>query len=888
MKSIKTFAFCIFWLCLSAMANALTYRCDFTEGGIHYKITSDSTVAVTYESVRETYDEDYYTCGYSGDIIIPSSVIHDGVEYAVTSIGRYAFYPDDYESLVTSVTLPNSIVSIDGAAFSYCNKLTSLVIPESVRTISASAFQYCSALQDIKLPEGLDFAGSNPFYGCTSLPVIDGLRYADTYLVQAVDKTLSTYNIRPGTSCIISSAFSGCSFLKYIVIPNSVTKLGNYTFTGCTALSDISLSKSLMSIGTGAFQRCEMLQTIHLPEGLKEVGGSAFYDCKGLTNISFPSAVTKIEGSTFCGCSALVSVDLPMDLTYIGSYAFAGCSSLASIVIPDKTKEVREGAFNLCTSLESLVIGDSVMYLYNSAFNGCSELKTVTMGASLRETSTAFSRCGKITELIYPEGCETTIDTGIISLTSVSLPSTLKTIGYRSFCNCTQLTEVNIPSTVTSIEEQAFIGCSRITSFDLPQTLTFIGKSAFNGCNSLTSLSIPNSVTTIESGAFSGCRGLTDISLPCGLTSIEEQLFYRCENLESLVLPDSVKSIGWLAFNECKKLVSINIPNTVTKIGKQAFYSCYALQSITIPAGVTFIGEQAFSGCSNLKSVTNMSKIPQDIAYSTFSTYGTLHVIMGCKDVYKGTAVWNMFNIVDDVDDPGQVTYDFADGRECNITKTHQVESLTYTRTFATSDWEALYLPLSLSYTDWADCLEVADINNIHQYDTDGDGKMDDTELEITIVRSGALEPNTPYLVRAKEAGEYSINVSDATLYCTESTGFSMTNRRNVYDFRGSYSQPVLNNVYTMNEGQLVLSPSAIIQPQRWYLTITPRGTALPESPSRIRIRTTDDYVDGIAEFGDGSKNTCNPVIFDLQGRRVLTGQTKSGMYIVNGRKVVK
>ena len=221
-------------------------------------------------------------------------------------------------------------------------------------------------------------------------------------------------------------------------------------------------------------------------------------------------------------------------------------------------------------------------------------------------------------------------------------------IGSKAFMNSnypdsSSLTSITIPTSITSIGEGAFWGCSGLTSITIPNSVTSIGEGAFCGCSGLTSITIPNSVTSIGEGAFSDCYGLTSITIPSGVTSIGEGAFFGCyvysfnasESLEaeknnywgayvcdsqglvikdnvviacakretSVTIPNSVTIIGDKAFNDCSGLTSITIPNSITSIGESAFWGCSGLTSITIPNSVTSIGEGAFSDCSGLASI---------------------------------------------------------------------------------------------------------------------------------------------------------------------------------------------------------------------------------------------------------------------------------------------
>ena len=176
-----------------------------------------------------------------------------------TSIGREAF--SDCSS-ITSITFPNSITNIGDWAFAYCSAIKSITIPNSVTSIGRNAFRYCTSLASINIPSSVTSIGESVFHGCISLPVEDNLRYADTFLVEAVNTQLSTYTIKEGTKWIGYFAFAYCSSLTSITIPNSVTSIGNYAFDYCSSLTSITIPDSVTSIGSCAFYGCYKLSSI--------------------------------------------------------------------------------------------------------------------------------------------------------------------------------------------------------------------------------------------------------------------------------------------------------------------------------------------------------------------------------------------------------------------------------------------------------------------------------------------------------------------------------------------------------------------------------------------------------------------------------------------------
>ena len=247
--------------------------------------------------------------------------------------------------------------------------------------------------------------------------------------------------------------------------------------------------------------------------------------------------------------------------------------------------------------------------------------------------------------------------------TSVTIPSSVKSIGIRAFYVCQNLKSVNIPSGVTSIGDDAFLNCynlsnitipSSVTSIGahafwstkwlinkrknnplvivngilidgtlcdgkvtIPNSVTRIGDSAFEFCSNLTGVTISKSVKSIGSFAFDNCTSLKSVTIPSNVTSIGDDAFLNCYNLSNITIPSSVTSIGKNAFDSCTSLKSVTIPSNITSIGDYTFANCKSLTSITIPYSVTRIGVSAFFGCTNLTSVT-IPKSVTSISHGAF------------------------------------------------------------------------------------------------------------------------------------------------------------------------------------------------------------------------------------------------------------------------------
>ena len=262
-------------------------------------------------------------------------------------------------------------------------------------------------------------------------------------------------------------AFSNCSSLTSIDIPESVTSIDAYVFSN-SALTSIDIPESVTSIGTYAFKDCSSLTSINIPESITSIGEHAFYGCS-FSSVHIPEGVTSIEDGVFYYCSSLTSINIPEGVTSIGEYAFESCS-FTSINIPEGVTSIRDGAFSGCRSLRSINIPEGV--------------------TSINQYT--FASCG--------------------SLTSIDIPEGVTSIGTYAYAWCGSLTSIDIPEGVTSIEDYVFYGCSSLKSVHIPEGVTSIGWCAFDRCTSLTSIDIPERVTVINREAFHGCTSLTSIS----------------------------------------------------------------------------------------------------------------------------------------------------------------------------------------------------------------------------------------------------------------------------------------------------------------------------------------------------------------------------------------
>ena len=650
MKTLRNLFTALLLLC-SIVASAH----DFEVDGIYYKITNFTTkeVAVTYKG----NNPDEYSEEYSGNVVIPETVVCNDETYSVTSIGDHAFYCC-YG--LASVEIPNSVTNIERSAFCYCGGLTSVVIGNSVTSIGDDAFFDCNALTSVVIPCSVTSFGRQAFYSCDNLVSIeipnsvtsigenafhdtawynnlhDGVVYAGKllYKYKGTMPINTSITIEEGTIAICSSAFSGYRGLASVVIPNSVTRIDDYAFNGCISLKDLRIEdgESTLSLGhgssegwtTGLFRECP-LETLYLGRNLS-YDHNPFSDITTLGSVVIGDCVTSIGGYAFSGCSTLTSIEIPNSVTSIGGYAFYGCSTLTSIEIPGSVTRIDNYAFDGCISLKDLRIEDGVSTLslgYSSGSEGLTIglfrnclLETLYLGRNLSYDYNPFS--------------------DITTLGSVVIGDNVTCIGNSAFFGCSTLTSIEIPNSVTSIGESAFNGCSSLASVVIGNSVTSIGSSAFRGCSALANVVIPGSVTRIDYYAFDGCVSLKDLRIEDGETTLSlgntvsseswtVGLFCNCP-LETLYLGRNL-SYDHNPFSNIATLESIVIGNSVTSIGSGAFHGTAwynnkpdgvvyagkilykykgtmpANTSIAIEEGTTAVVSSAFSGCSGLTNV---------------------------------------------------------------------------------------------------------------------------------------------------------------------------------------------------------------------------------------------------------------------------------------------
>ena len=303
---------------------------------------------------------------FTGDVVIPSSIIFEGVEYSVTKIGSKAF---SERSNLTSITLPNSLKTIGSGAFRKCSNLSSINIPNSVTTIEQGAFYHCSNLTSVYIGTGLETIGENIFNEC------DNLKTAKINSNALVSKNYESGDIK------VTDLFFG-TFIKELVLGENVTSIGNWAFFRSTITS------------------------LKMTDNVKTIGDYAFMECSELTSVELPNSLTDIGEWAFEGCYKLSSVTIPQSVKCVHLFAFQMCHNLTKVVVNSNEVVARDNEqFYTLTScfgkqVKEFVFGEDVR---NIAYLACSEsekLSTVTIPSHLAcIDDSAFHKCTSIADM---------------------------------------------------------------------------------------------------------------------------------------------------------------------------------------------------------------------------------------------------------------------------------------------------------------------------------------------------------------------------------------------------------------------------------------------------------------------------------------------------------
>ncbi|MBR1789146.1 MAG: leucine-rich repeat protein [Bacteroidaceae bacterium] len=630
--------------------------------------------------------------------------------------------------------------------------------------------------------------------------------------------------------------------------------------------------------------------------------------------------VTKIIGGAFNYCN-ITSITIPSTVVSIDGGAFKGCSELKSLIICDSGKSLDvgysstwtnmaggEGAFSEC-SINYVYIGRNISggcmfgkQLNNSYYGGGSSITSFVLGDSITSISSEMAL----------DGCE---------ITSLIIPDNVLSIEDKVFLNCQELHEIVIGEHVQSIGNEAFKGCLFTKIYCRAEFPPTCGTDAFTITKQNCKLRVPEESVDLYKVHQDWCDFFIE-ALPTAVSSIA--LNYNTYALKGIgqsiqltatILPADAtdKTVTWTSSDESVCTVSSTGLVVATGVG-----------TTTITATTADGGLTATCTVNVTKPVTGITLNHCEYTLDGLGKSFLLTATVTPDDATDKSVTWKSYNesvcivangmvvsvgygsavVTATTTDGGQMAFclvtvrmvtdtaDLTDGDAYTGATDETMATLTYTRTFSNTEWQALYVPFEMTYADWQADFEVARLNDVHQWDDNDDGTIDRTELEAVKMKSGKTEANTPYLIRAKSTGEKTITLTNATLYKAEENTFDVSSWNTKFTFTGTYSgisgtDMFTNGYYAMGGGRLHQAESSAydLSPMRWYMTVTDRN-GNPKSLGEVKVMVFGDDTDAISPTPALPKGGGEDTVFDLSGRRT-DSPTKKGVYIKNGRKMI-
>lgn len=603
------------------------------EGDYTYSVLSDGTAKITKYN------------GTESNVTVPGEL---GGK-TVSEIGEKAFQDNDE---IESVTIPDGIKTIGTSAFADCDMLEGIEFSSTVETIGKETFRNCRGLQTVDIPSTVKKIEEKAFSACPILGTItlhEGLEKMGSRFIAG---TVVSEIYIPTTVTNSNESFAETELLETVNFGEGITEIPRDMFEENNSLRTLTIPDTVTKIGDDAFCQMKSLESIEFPDNVKELGAYICYQDSKLTKVTFGSGLTAIPSNAFEQCTDLKEVTIPANISSVGNFAFKDCSRLGKVTFNEGLTSLGSYSFER-TAVNDITLPASLQ-TGGYSFKSCASLKSIKFADGTTKLIEGLLQESAVESLTIPEGV-TEIPTyfcnGCKKLATISLPSTLRTIGIDAFSYCSSLDNVEIPKSVKTIKGRAFVSTTSLKNFTLQEGIQTMENSIFE-YSALTSIYIPKTLSTTDAPfmnsnitdvkfneslatftdkLFYGAHKLTDITIPDTIIKLGNSCL-RETNLEVVIIPDTVKTIGNSAFEQCDNLCAVKIGAGVRKLPQWCFYGCDILQNVIIPETVNELDANVFeaSGISYQKLPQSIKSIP----YQSFKDCKNLTEVV-CSDALE-------------------------------------------------------------------------------------------------------------------------------------------------------------------------------------------------------------------------------------------------------------
>ncbi|ELP86553.1 leucine rich repeat containing protein BspA family protein, partial [Entamoeba invadens IP1] len=536
------------------------------------------------------------------------------------------------------VELPNTMSEIGDEMFRECASLKEVKLPNKLTRIGINCFVGCTNLKQIQLPtsiqilddnslgdvevsntysefEVLQHVGKNVLNKLhfTTFVLPEDVKDANSYFENCKELTAVTFN---QSICELNRTFCYCESLKEVVIPETITQIGDFCFSKCISLTHVDLPQNICTLGDNTFESCVSLNVLTLPHNVTKLGNKCFKNCKLLSRIN-TRHIINMGKSCFKNCTQLSAITVKSTTRY-GISCFAHCN-IKSVVFPKEvvtsyvSSEERFCNFDThivdfglkmfvsATSLQSVALPTNIDVLPNMMFSGCVALSSVKGTNHVTEIgNSSFANCCRLTEIqlekVVSFGNSALCGVGI---THINFNTQTTRLGECCLSN-TPITHIEIPEAVCEMYKM-LADCDKLEDVTLYSDYLYTPL-IFSRCTSLKTITFANDTNIIKTDIFKDCVLLEKVVFFGEISDIGNHLFKEKTKLQEVYFPSTLTHIGREVFSGCEQLTKVGDCQRVQIISQKAFQNCKSLKEMNLSSHLKKIEMNAFVGCTSLET----------------------------------------------------------------------------------------------------------------------------------------------------------------------------------------------------------------------------------------------------------------------------------------------